>query len=78
MRLNNSLPPEKRGRAMGTERFGSVTLFLYTHYQFVRQIYAGFAATFGPIRPLAAHRVRKPIWKQHEPVHSSPDLAVFI
>ena len=82
MQLNNMLvsPPQKKSRPMGAARLGSLQLFLYTHYEFVRQIYIGFAATFGPARPVAAQRVRKPIWKQHQPAHESPfsDLAVSI
>jgi hypothetical protein len=82
MQLNNMLvsSPKTKSRTMGTARLGSLQLFLYTHYQFVRQICVGFVATFGPMYPVAAHRVRKPVWKQHEPARESsfPDLAVSI
>jgi hypothetical protein len=82
MQLNNMLvsPSEKKSRPIGAERLGSLRLFIYTHYEFVRQICVGFVATFGPVRPVAAQRLRKPIWKQHRQAHETPfsDLAVSI
>lgn len=82
MQLNNTLvsSPKKKSRTMGTAGLGSLQLFLYTHYEFVRQICAGFVVTFGPMRPVAARRVRKPVWKQHQLAHESSfsDLAVSI
>jgi hypothetical protein len=59
--------PERKSCTMGKARLGSLQLFLYTHYQFVRQVCTGLVATFGPVRPVTAQRVRKPIWKQHQP-----------
>jgi hypothetical protein len=44
--------PEKKSRTMGNARLGSLQLFLYIHYQFVRQVCIGLIATFGPVRPV--------------------------
>jgi hypothetical protein len=82
MQLNNTLvsSPRTKSRIMVTARLGSLQLLLYTHYEFVRQICVGFVVTLGPMRPVAAQRVRKPVWKQHQPAHESSfsDLAVSI
>jgi hypothetical protein len=48
------LLPEKKKRTMGSARLGNLQLFLYTHYQFARQVCIGFVATFGPVRPATA------------------------
>lgn len=73
MQVNNASvsSPARKTRTMGRARFGSLHLFCYTHYEFVRQIYVAFAATFATTHPVVAQRVRKPVWKQHLPVPES-------